>query len=198
MLYLKYSLGGICKMFKKIIILLTLLAVTIVSSADTLRLSVLYSGDIDDNNATNITLRTLQAANTGDEVYIYLTSDGGRTDIGYKLVSAIQHSKAKVVVVVKTWAASMAANIVCEAPHYVVYPKAVLMFHMAFYVEDGKRVPLDLSNPYDRQVYDRANQNFRDCGFLTEKEIAYMDGGGEVYLTGAQIQSRLKHMGRSN
>jgi len=177
--------------------LLSLAAVVFIASADTLRISIAYVGDIEDNDTAQVTIKTLEAANPGDEVYIYMTSDGGRVDIGYNIVEAMQHSKAKVVVVVNEWAASMAANIVCEAPNYVIGPKATLMWHMAFYVDDdGKRVALDPKDPGDKAIIDRADQTFRDCGFLTEKEIKLMDNGGEVYLSGKDIHDRLKKMSR--
>jgi hypothetical protein len=195
MLYLNYNSGG-ADMYKRIIIFITLIVVCIVSSADTLRLSVIYNTTIDDNEATNITIRTLEAANPGDEVYIYLTSGGGRTDIGYKIVDAIKHSKGKVVIVVKTWAGSMAANLICESPNYIVDDKAILMYHMAFYIDDdGNKVPLNLNDPVDKAIFDRANQTFRNCGFLTEAEIIKIGNGGEVWLTGKEIYTRLKKMG---
>lgn len=184
-------------MIKKYLTTLTLILVFLVAQADTLVLKVVYDGTIDYNNSTSLTIKTLEAANKGDKVEILLNSPGGSVDAGYDMVEAMDDSDAYVVVVVENYAASMAANMLCEAPHYKVSRNAILMWHMAFYLDDdGKKVPLDLKDPTDKAIYDRANKTMRKCGFLTDAEIRKVDAGGEVWLTGAEINARLKNMGR--
>jgi len=56
-------------------------------------------------------------------------SPGGSVMEGYRIVKAIQASKAPVHVVVKSFAASMAAVITTLAPHSYAYPNAVMIHH---------------------------------------------------------------------
>ena len=48
---------------------------------------------------------------------------------GYRILKAMQASAAPVHVVVKSFAASMAAVIITLAPHSYAYPNAILLFH---------------------------------------------------------------------
>ncbi len=57
------------------------------------------------------------------------SSPGGSVMEGYRIVKAIQASKAPVHVVVKSFAASMAAVITTVAPHSYTYPNAVVLHH---------------------------------------------------------------------
>jgi ATP-dependent Clp protease protease subunit len=56
-------------------------------------------------------------------------SPGGSVMEGYRIVKAIQASRAPVHVVVKSFAASMAAVITTVAPHSYTYPNAVILHH---------------------------------------------------------------------
>ena len=56
-------------------------------------------------------------------------SPGGSVMEGYRIVKAIETSKAPVHVVVKSFAASMAAVITTLAPHSYVYPNAIILHH---------------------------------------------------------------------
>ncbi|MDE2489790.1 MAG: ATP-dependent Clp protease proteolytic subunit [Elusimicrobia bacterium] len=54
---------------------------------------------------------------------------GGSVMEGYRIVKAIQASRAPVSVVVKSYAASMAAVIATLAPHSYAYPNAIILHH---------------------------------------------------------------------
>lgn len=56
-------------------------------------------------------------------------SPGGSVMEGYRIVKAMQASKAPVHVVVKSFAASMAAVIATLAPHSYTYPNSVVLHH---------------------------------------------------------------------
>jgi len=56
-------------------------------------------------------------------------SPGGSVMEGYRIVKAMQASKAPVHVVVKSFAASMAAVITTLAPHSYTYPNSVVLHH---------------------------------------------------------------------
>ncbi|HXT02073.1 MAG TPA: ATP-dependent Clp protease proteolytic subunit, partial [Elusimicrobiota bacterium] len=70
--------------------------------------------------------------NQDDKLPIFLVIDrspGGSVMEGYRIVKAMQASKAPVHVIVKSYAASMAAVITTLAPHSYVYPNAVILHH---------------------------------------------------------------------
>jgi ATP-dependent Clp protease protease subunit len=57
------------------------------------------------------------------------TSPGGSVMAGYKILKAMDGSAAPVYVVVKSFAASMAANIVTQSKKSFAYPNAVILHH---------------------------------------------------------------------
>ena len=56
-------------------------------------------------------------------------SPGGSVMAGYRILKAIETSDAPVHVVVKSFAASMAATIATLAPHSYAYPNAIILHH---------------------------------------------------------------------
>jgi ATP-dependent Clp protease protease subunit len=70
--------------------------------------------------------------NQSTEYPIFLVIDrspGGSVMAGYKILKAMEGSEAPVYVVVKSFAASMAANIATQAKRSFVYPNAVILHH---------------------------------------------------------------------
>ncbi|MBM4109749.1 MAG: peptidase S14 [Phycisphaerae bacterium] len=57
------------------------------------------------------------------------SSPGGSVQQGYRIVKAIETSDAPVHVIVKSFAASMAATIATLAPHSYAYPNAIILHH---------------------------------------------------------------------
>ena len=57
------------------------------------------------------------------------TSPGGSVMAGYKILKAMEGSAAPVYVVVKSFAASMAANIVTQSKKSFAYPNAIVLHH---------------------------------------------------------------------
>lgn len=65
-----------------------------------------------------------------DPIFIVIdSSPGGSVMEGYRIVNAIEQSPAPVHVVVKSFAASMAAIITTLAPHSYALPNAILLHH---------------------------------------------------------------------
>ena len=56
-------------------------------------------------------------------------SPGGSVMAGYKILKTMQSSSAPIYVVVKSFAASMAAAICTLAPHSYAYPNAIILHH---------------------------------------------------------------------
>ena len=82
--------------------------------------------------ADDVTERIHYFNNKDEKLPIFIVIDnspGGSVREGYRIVKAIQASKAPVHVVVKSYAASMAAVIATLAPHSYTYPNAVVLHH---------------------------------------------------------------------
>lgn len=78
--------------------------------------------------------------NKSTEYPIFIVIDdcpGGSVMAGYRILKAMQGSKAPVYVVVKSYAASMAATICTMAPRSFVYPNAIIHHHQMLYGSQG-------------------------------------------------------------
>ena len=93
---------------------------------------IALDGPIVDGVADAVTERIHYFNNKDEKLPIFLVIDrspGGSVMEGYRIVKAMQASKAPVHVIVKSYAASMAAVITTLAPHSYVYPNAVILHH---------------------------------------------------------------------
>jgi ATP-dependent protease ClpP protease subunit len=93
---------------------------------------ITMDGPIVDGVADYVTERIHYFNNKDEKLPIFLVIDrspGGSVMEGYRIVKAMQASKAPVHVIVKSYAASMAAVITTLAPHSYVYPNAVILHH---------------------------------------------------------------------
>jgi len=91
---------------------------------------------------------------------IFLTIDrcpGGSVMAGYRIVKAMQASKAPIYVVVKSFAASMAAIITTLADKSYVYPNAVIMHHQMSTINWGNmtqlKEQLEQAREWERRMY---------------------------------------------
>lgn len=78
--------------------------------------------------------------NKSAEYPIFIVIDdcpGGSVMAGYRILKSMQGSKAPVYVVVKSYAASMAATICTMAPRSYVYPNAIIHHHQMLYGSQG-------------------------------------------------------------
>jgi ATP-dependent Clp protease protease subunit len=93
---------------------------------------IALDGPIVDGVADYVSERIHYFNNKDEKLPIFIVIDrspGGSVMEGYRIVKAMQASKAPVHVVVKSYAASMAAVITTLAPHSYVYPNAVILHH---------------------------------------------------------------------
>jgi ATP-dependent Clp protease protease subunit len=93
---------------------------------------ITLDGPIVTGVADAVTERIHYFNNKDEKLPIFLVIDrspGGSVMEGYRIVKAMQASKAPVHVIVKSYAASMAAVITTLAPHSYVYPNAVILHH---------------------------------------------------------------------
>lgn len=93
---------------------------------------IALNGPIVQGVADYVTERIHYFNNKDETLPIFLVIDdspGGSVMEGYRIVKAIETSKAPVHVVVKSFAASMAAVITTLAPHSYAYPNAIILHH---------------------------------------------------------------------
>jgi len=90
------------------------------------------NGPIYDGSADEVITRIEFYNNQSTEYPIFIVIDsspGGSVMAGERILRAMKASKAPVYVVVKSFAASMAACITTLAPHSYIYPNAMMLHH---------------------------------------------------------------------
>lgn len=120
---------------------------------------IAIDGPIVYGTADFVTERIHYFNNKSEEYPIFLVIDrspGGSVMEGYRILKAMQASKAPVHVVVKSYAASMAATIATLAPHSYAYPNAVILHHQIWSVLFGnptqQKQQLDTLKEWDRRL----------------------------------------------
>ncbi|UPT73420.1 MAG: ATP-dependent Clp protease proteolytic subunit [Elusimicrobiota bacterium] len=150
-----------------------------------------------------ITERIHYFNNKSEEYPIFLVIDrspGGSVMEGYRILKAMQASKAPVHVVVKSYAASMAATIATLAPRSYAYPNAVILHHQIWSVVFGnptqQKQQLDVVKEWDRRLRDPIA---RKMGTSMEKFTARMyernvDGDWEEFADEAVRLKWIDHI----
>jgi ATP-dependent Clp protease protease subunit len=90
------------------------------------------NGGISSGSADYVTERIHYYNNLDEKAPIFIVIDknpGGSVMEGYAIVTAMKNSKAPIHVVVKQYAASMAAVITTLADHSYTYPNAIILHH---------------------------------------------------------------------
>jgi len=90
------------------------------------------NGGISRGSADYVTERIHYYNNLNEQAPIFIvidTNPGGSVMEGYRIVTAMQNSKAPIHVVVKQYAASMAAVITTLAEESYAYPNAIILHH---------------------------------------------------------------------
>jgi ATP-dependent Clp protease, protease subunit len=93
---------------------------------------IALNGPIWEDTADYIAERIDYFNNQSREYPIFIVIDdspGGSVMAGYKILKAMEGSAAPVYVVVKSFAASMAANIVTQSKRSFAYPNAIILHH---------------------------------------------------------------------
>lgn len=164
---------------------------------------VSIEGPIVYGTADYVTERIHYFNNKSEELPIFLVIDrspGGSVMEGYRILKAMQASKAPVHVVVKSYAASMAATIATLAPHSYAYPNAVILHHQIWSVTFGnptqQKQQLDVLKEWDRRLREPIA---RKMGTSMEKFTAEMykqnvDGDWEEFADAAVRLKWIDHV----
>jgi len=160
-------------------------------------------GPIVYGTADFVTERIHYFNNKSEEYPIFLVIDrspGGSVMEGYRILKAMQASKAPVHVVVKSYAASMAATIATLAPRSYAYPNAVILHHQIWSVTFGnptqQKQQLDTLKEWDRRLREPIA---RKMGTTMDKFTAEMykrnvDGDWEEFADAAVRLKWIDHV----
>lgn len=117
------------------------------------------NGPIIKGTADFVTERIEYFNNKSEKLPIFIVIDvcpGGSVMEGYRIVKAIRASKAPIHVVVKSFAASMAAVITTMAPHSYAYPNAIILHHQMSSILWGnmtmQKEQLDIAKEWYRRL----------------------------------------------
>lgn len=120
---------------------------------------IALNGPIVYGTADYVTERIHYFNNKSEEYPIFIVIDrspGGSVMEGYRILKAMQGSKAPVHVVVKSYAASMAAVIATLADKSYAYPNAIILHHQIWSVLAGnptqQKQQLDVLHDWDKRL----------------------------------------------
>ncbi|HBL15734.1 MAG TPA: hypothetical protein DD417_02940 [Elusimicrobia bacterium] len=123
-------------------------------------MNVSLNGPIFGGVADYVTERIHYFNNISSTQPIFIVIDkcpGGSVMEGYRIIKAMQASKAKVHVVVKSFAASMAAVITTMADYSYTYPNAIILHHQMSTVNWGNmtqlKEQLELAREWERRLH---------------------------------------------
>lgn len=141
---------------------------------------IALSGPISGSTADFITDRINYFNNTDQKLPIFIVIDespGGSVMAGYRILKSMDASKAPIHVVVKSFAASMAAAITTLAHESYAYPNAVILHHQISSMVGGRMNLTQQQEFYkeSRRWWDRLATPIADkMGITKEKMIEEM------------------------
>ena len=126
------------------------------------------------------------AAADGDDVEVYICSQGGDVTAGYEIANAIKAYKGNVTLIVGAFAASMAANIALTSGRPVkAFSNSILLFHGAWSLVMGGSGAME----DEARVLDQINQPIKDALVAHGVPQEKVDEGfaeGRMYTMGAE------------
>ena len=167
---------------------------------------IALNGIILQKTADYITTRINYYNNKDKNKPIFLvidSSSGGSVMAGYRILKAIDGSRAPVYVVLKSYAASMAAAIVTLAKHSFAYPNAIILHHQISYTFYNTRLNLTQQKEYyaeSKEWWERlAKPITKKMGITTTEFIKKMyekssDGDWSEFASDAQKLHWVNHI----
>ena len=168
--------------------LLTMLGIT--EYINTRPVMIQYYGEIGGDTQYFRTLTILREAHYGQRIDIYMISPGGSVLHGFELAQAMKDTHGTVVYHIGSLAASMAAVLACQADKIDMGPQGTLMYHT---VQDADGPVITPTDPLTITFLAGAKELTNNCKFLTKEELKTIWSGGEVWLTGVEVNKRLGH-----
>lgn len=132
------------------------------------------NGPVTTELADFVTTRIQYWNNKNRELPIFIVIDsspGGSVMAGYRILKSMESSEAPIHVVVKSFAASMAAAICTLAEHSYAYPNAVLLHHQISSTIFGARLNLT----QQREFYEQSNRWWDRLGVPIAEKMGITD-----------------------
>ncbi len=132
----------------------------------------------------------LQSAKEGDVIFFHLTGYGGNAFTMSKLISEINLTEAKVVMVVTGEVYSAHAILALAGDDLIIGPQGMLMYHDI--QMNGQGTPYDSTDPRTQETIASFHRLLKVLfeDLLTKEEQAKIFAGGEVYISGPVMQER--------
>lgn len=139
-------------------------------------------------------LHALDTAKAGDTIILNITTPGGSAKTGMKIIEALNNTKAYTVASISSAAYSMGAYISCYTDRVAMGKGSELMFHHGSVLLEGRWSIIGLKNLVERHLalVETLNKQCKKVGLITDKDIATMGKGADVYVSAATINKRLK------
>ena len=159
------------------------------STCEKTRYDVYISGEIAGNYFEVVD--TLRKAATGDEVHMFLNSEGGELDTAYQIINAIEECSAEVTTYVDSKAHSAATLIFLAGHIHSVAPTAFITCH---YWVGGAKGKANALQKYINFYNDMSKNLFKEylCGFLKEEEFEKFFEGEDFFFNHDEICHRLE------
>lgn len=131
----------------------------------------------------------LKKASDEDEITITINSPGGGAMITEEIVGAMQHTKAKLHVIVDGLAASAGGIIAVARPDVLTIKKdSEFMVHYAISMDNGGQM-IPTTDPATYALDKWIERLY--LGLLTPTELIQIQGGQMVWITADQMSTRL-------
>jgi len=161
------------------------------------RLSFYLSGAILSPGAYVEMIDRIRNAKSDEDLYIYINSTGGDLDTGIQLMNAMRQSEATITTVLDSQAYSMAALLFLSGDKKLVGNHALMMFHQYSSDLGGKGNELLAEVTMSARWF--ANIMADLCSpFLSQKEIADVLTGKDIWLESTEIIARLQKVSPSS
>ena len=136
-------------------------------------------------------IHTIDSLGQDDAVYLSINTYGGHLDGAIAIINAIQNTDANVHCHIDGIAASAGSLIALASPSVSVSPYASMMIHAATFGAYGKQSDvISHASFVDKQVKGLMQDVYAD--FLTEKELADVIMGKEMWFNSEEIVARLQ------
>lgn len=149
-----------------------------------------YMFDIQPSALSISTVDRVRKAEKGTTVHIYLSSHGGSVAHMLQIITAIQTSKADVIIHVDGFAFSAAAIITFAGNDVVIPDDALVMFHVARYNTPKGTVLLPLNHPVQQHLIKMMDKYAGHV--LTDLDVRRVLNGEDVFISGKEIKRRLE------
>jgi len=154
---------------------------------------IYISGAIGDPGEYIEEIQTLKEAEQGDEVNLFINTEGGSVHTAVQIITAITNCKANVVGHIEGICHSAGTYLFLSCDEWVVNPHCMMMIHNYSGGSYGKGEELVDGVLGTHLWITEMMHNIYET-FLTPKEIKQVIKGKDIYLTSSQILERLPRL----